>query len=151
MKKALISLSIVCVIALGTPAIPVYAESITKTISSNEQIRTQGLIAQYDMSVYTSKGKLYMNGTTWAFSSMKSIGYKDIVIEYSTNGTDWKTEKTIDDLLKSDSNIYCLNDYCVSVEGGYYYRITCNHYAKEGGLFGKSQSESNTPKSVWIN
>ncbi len=95
MKKTLISLSIICVIALGTPAIPVHAESFTQTISINEQLRALGLIKQYDMSVYTSNGNLYMNGITQSNSSMKSIGYKDIVIEYSTNGTDWKTEKIL--------------------------------------------------------
>lgn len=151
MKKLFITFGLICLIIFNFPAEKVSAECAVQTLSTNEQARAEWLITNAEISVHTSNGNLYINGTLEANSIMKSIGYKDIVIEYSSNGTDWKTEKTIYDLLKSNSSTYYLNDYCVSVKGGYFYRVTCNHYAKEDGLFGKSQSVSNTSKSVWIN
>lgn len=81
---------------------------------------------------------------------MKSIGYKDISIEYSSDNVHWDEEKPNDDLLKSDSRSYYLNDYAVSVKGGYYYCVSLKHYAKESGWLGKSQSVENTSNSVWI-
>lgn len=83
-------------------------------------------------------------------NSMKSIGYKDISIEYSSDNVHWTEEKSIGDLLKSNSSSYYLNNYSVSVNGGYYYRVSLTHYAKESGLFGSSQSVPNTSESVWI-
>lgn len=88
--------------------------------------------------------------STVSNSSMKSIGYTDISIEYSSDNVNWDEEKPLDNLLKSDSSSYYLNNYSVSVKGGYYYRVSLNHYAEKGGLFGSSQSVSNTSNSVWI-
>ncbi len=37
-----------------------------------------------------------------------------------------------------------------SVTSGYYYRVTCSHYAKEKGLFGDSEKDDNTSNSVYV-
>ena len=81
---------------------------------------------------------------------MKSIGFENIKIQHSSDKVNWSKEKDLDDLLKSENNSYYINDYSISVKGGYYYRVTCTHYAKESGLFGSSQSVNNTSNSVWI-
>lgn len=152
MKKTFLILCIAGILTYSVPAMPAKAVSDvnTQTVSTEGSARTAGLIESYDLSLSSSGKTLYINGSTTSNSSMKSIGYKDISIEYSSNGVNWSKEKGIDDLLKSNSLSYYLNNYAVSVKGGYYYRVTCTHYAKEKGLLGSSQSMKNTSNSVWV-
>lgn len=152
MKKKFLVLSLVGIIMYSVPAMPVKATSniVTQAVSIENQTKTKGLISLYSLSVSSNGKTLCINASTVSNDSMKSIGYKNISIEYSSNGVDWSTEKSIDDLLKSDSLSYYLNNYAVSVKGGYYYRVKLTHYAKEKGLFGSSQSVKDTSNSVWI-
>ena len=151
MNKAFLALGVVGVLTYSVPTTPAKAFSNpnTETVSTENQTRTAGLIYQYNVSVSSSNGELVIDGYTRCTDTMKTIGYKNISIEYSTDNANWKEEKSIGDLLKSGNNYY-LNDYSVSVRGGYYYRVSLTHYAKESGLFGSSQSVPNTSNSVWI-
>lgn len=152
MNKKALTLGVVSILIYSVPTMPTKAISNTYTqnLSEDNQARTAGLISTTELSISSSGKILYINGITASNANMKSIGYKDISIEYSSDRVHWKEEKTNDDLLKSDSRDYYLNDYSVSVKGGYYYRVSLNHYAKESGLFGSSQSVSNTSNSVWV-
>lgn len=152
MNKTVLALVVIGVLTYSVPTMPVKATSNTNTsnVTTVSEERATGIISGYYVMVSSSNGNLYINGKTQAYSSMKSIGYKDISIEYSSDGVHWSEEKTIDDLLQSDSSSYYLNNYSVSVKGGYYYRVKLTHYAKEKGLFGSSQSVENTSNSVWI-
>jgi hypothetical protein len=81
---------------------------------------------------------------------MKKIGLKNIVIQQSSNGSTWSNYTTLDDMLvnASEHEIY---NYTVDVPTGYYYRVKCDHYAKEKGLFfPDEESISNTSNSVYI-
>ena len=154
MIKRFFTLGVVGLLTYSVPTMPVKAISKTPaeiaTISDTDQARTSGLISKCSLSISASNKAMQISGTTESTLKMKSIGYKDISIEHSSDNVHWSEEKTLDDLLKSDSNSYYLNNYSVSVKGGYYYRVTLNHYAKESGLFGTSQSVNNTSNSVWI-
>lgn len=152
MNTIALALGIASILTYSTPTVNVGAIN-NRTIpitSTDNQIRTEGLIYRYGIEVSSSKQKICINATTISSNSMKSIGFKDISIERSSDNIHWSEEKPIDDLLKSDSSSYYLNNYSVSVKGGYYYRVTLTHYAKESGLFGSSQSVSNTSNSVWV-
>lgn len=151
MNKTFLALGVVGVLTYSVPTMPAKAFSNPnmQTVSTEEQERTAGLISNYNLYVSTDNGAIILGGITRASISMKSIGYKDISIEYSSDKVNWKKEKSVDDLLKSGSSYY-LNNYSVSVKGGYYYRVSLTHYAKESGLFGSSQSVPNTSNSVWI-
>lgn len=151
MKKTFLALGVAGVLTYSIPAMPVKAANNcgTSTYSSEVQPYTAGLISRYKLSVTTSNGNLYLNGYTLSNSKMKSIGFKNIVIQRSSDGVNWVKEKNLSDILKSDYEYY-LDNYSVTVNGGYYYRVTCTHYAKESGLFGSSQSVDNTSNSVWI-
>ncbi len=155
MIKRFLALGVVGLLTYSVPTMSVKAISKTPTenttISSNDQTRTSGLISRCYLSVSASNKAIKLSGVTESANKMKSIGYKDISIEYSSDKNNWHKEKDIDSLLKSDSLSYILNSYEISVKGGYYYRVTLTHYAKESGLFGSSQSVSNTSNSVWIN
>ncbi len=151
MKKILILLIVTFVLACSLPITVVEATYDEPITSTNEQSRAAGLILSYELSVSPSKGTLYINAVTRCSRKMESVGFKNIVIQYSTDNVNWQDEKTLGDLLKSDSIDYYLNNYSVSVNGGYHYRVICTHYAKESGWFGKSQSEDNISNSVWVN
>lgn len=152
MNKVFLSLGVTGILFYSIPAMPVRAIEINKSVvdEQNELERAAGLLRRYSLSVSSSEKTLYINGATAASDTMQKIGYKNIVIQYSSDGVNWYKEKNIDDLLKTESNSYNLNSYSVSVKGGYYYRVTCTHYAKESGLFGSSQSVDNTSNSVWV-
>lgn len=150
-RKALI-LGVIGVLLCNVPSMTAKAvsDTYTQTVSTENQSRTAGLISSCYLNISKGDKCIYINGKTKSNISMKSIGYKDISVEYSSDGTNWKEEKSIDDLLKSDSSSYYLNDYAVSVKGGYYYRVKLTHYAKESGWFGSSQSMENTSNSIWV-
>ncbi len=153
MNKKALALCVASVLTYSVPIMPVKAASnVYTSISDSNQVRTAGLISRYyiTISASTSSKKIYISGTTQSNDIMKSIGYKDISIEHSSDGVHWDEEKPNDDLLKSDSSSYYLNNYAVSVKGGYYYRVSLTHYAKESGWFGSSQSVENTSNSVWV-
>lgn len=153
MNKKALALGVASILMYSVPTMPVKAISNQRTQQNLEtnQTRTAGLISSYYLSISSGIKTLYINGETEASGNMKSIGYKDISIEYSSDGVNWKKEKPIDDLLKSDSSSYYLNSYAVSVKGGYYYRVSLTHYAKESGWFSSSQSVENISNSVWVN
>lgn len=154
MIKKFLTLCVVGLLTYNVPTMPVKAISKTpveiSTTSDTEQPWAVGLIYRYYLSVSASNKAIKLSGVTESTAKMKSIGYKDISIEYSSDKINWHNEKNIDDLLKSDSLNYNLSGYEISVKGGYYYRVTLTHYAKESGLFGSSQSVSNTSNSVWV-
>lgn len=152
MNKAFLALGVAGVLTYSVPAMPVKAVNNSGITTYNYEIQpyTAGLISRYSLSVTSSNGKLCLSGYTLSNSKMKSIGFKNIVIQRSSDGVNWEKEKSLSDILKSDYEYY-LDNYSVSVQGGYYYRVTLTHYAKESGLFGSSQSVNNTSNSVWIN
>lgn len=152
MNKTALILSIASILTYSIPTTPVKAITAdTEQVFTDEiQPRTVGLITSYEIYVSERNGNLCINGYTKSGNKMKTIGFKDISVEYSSDGVNWNNEKPSFDLLNSDSNSYYLNNYSVSVNGGFYYRVSLNHYAKESGWFGSSQSVSNTSNSVWI-
>ena len=153
MIKKFLTLCVVGLLTYNMPSMPVKVVSNTKntvTMSNSDNTKTVGLISKCSLSIVDSNKAIKLLGKTESNTVMKSIGYKDISIERSSDNIHWSEEKPIDDLLKSDSSSYYLNNYSVSVKGGYYYRVTLTHYAKESGLFGSSQSVSNTSNSVWV-
>ena len=147
MNKKALALSVASVLTYSVPTMPVKAASNTHT--SVSESRTAGLISSCSLSISSGKKHIYITADIKAIESMKSIGYKNISIEYSSDKVNWKKEKSVDDLLKSGSSYY-LNNYSVSVNGGYYYRVSLTNYAKESGLFGSSQSVTKTSNSVWV-
>lgn len=150
MNKKALTLGVVGVLVYSIPVMPVKAASNTDTsVSDSNQARTAGLICSCSVSISSGTGKLYITTETEAFGNMKTIGFKDISIEYSSDNVHWSEEKQLDDITKSGSSYY-LNNHSVSVKGGYYYRVSLTHYAKEDGWFGSSQSVPNTSNSVWI-
>ncbi len=150
MKKALSLLCAVLLTANLTAALPTAAAAAEGT--EDAVILATGLITVRSLSVSNSNGQLCINGYTQTNENMKSIGFTDILIERSSNGTSgWSTVFYPDDVLASNTNTCSFNNYMQPVVKGYYYRVTCTHYAKESGIwFPKSESITATSNTVYI-
>ena len=82
---------------------------------------------------------------------MAKIGFKFVKIDRSTDRVNWTYETTIGDKIAKDTDYHSLSKYGVDVQGGYYYRATMYHYAKEDKFFNPDeQSVFNTSNIVWV-
>ncbi len=106
----------------------------------------------YSLRISSGTNKVYISATTDGYDTMAKIGFKDIVIQRSSNGTSgWTDAVSLSDQLVTDSLYHYLDQYVVSVSGGYYYRVVLTHYAKEQGwFFPSSQSITNYSNVVWV-
>lgn len=127
-----------------------FAEGIYNSSNKNELYAySEGLIDQYSLYLSNDGNRsITISGKTLASDIMASVGFTDICIMRS-NGSSWATEKNISDQLASNKQSHTMN-YSTTVSGGYYYKITLNHYAKASGLFGGSQSAFNKTSYIWI-
>ncbi len=141
-------LTVVCII----PSTNITASAATEIKqSSNVIVYSTGIILGYSVSISGSGNALYLTAKTTCNTSMKSVGLKNVVIQRSSNNSSWSDYLTISDLLSENSTKYATNNTQIAtVTSGYYYRIICTHYAKETGLFGSSESISNTSNSLYI-
>lgn len=149
MKKILLS-AITAIFCIPTFTVNANAVEITKA-PSDVVVYSAGLITSYKVSVSASGTTLYLSGSTCCSSQMASVGITDIQVQYSSDNTKWYDYTTSSDLKKSNSRQYTASSIKIgTVKSGYYYRVTCKHYAKESGLFGSSENISNTSNSVWV-
>ena len=151
MKKILSFFCMMCMISsIGTVNAQATEQTVYETeIETEAAVTTEGLISDYSLLISKSGNMLYINADTYAFSIMKTIGFTNIVVEYSTNNNNWYTyDDDFSPQTTSNAYSYSLINFSVPVENGYYYRVTLNHYAKEAGWFGKSQSVPNVSNVV---
>ncbi len=151
-KQIAFILAIICIAPMGCiEASAAELDSNAYTTVSESKVRSVGIITGYSLSLTSSGTSLLMTARTNCLVSVKSVGLKNIVIQRSSDNSNWSNYTTVDDLLKSSSSTYSASRKNVAtVPSGYYYRITCKHYAKESGLFGSSESISNTSNSIYI-
>lgn len=136
-------------------ALTAFAEETTVPETTNvvdENVRAAGLIMSYTLSASSGVKTLYISATTNGYDTMAKIGFTNIKIQRSANGTSgWTDEKTLSDQIATSSVYHILDCYSVSVTGGYYYRVVLDHYAKEQGwFFPSSQSVTNYSNVIWV-
>ncbi|MCM1315948.1 MAG: hypothetical protein K2K89_01885 [Ruminococcus sp.] len=125
--------------------------STVSTTETNVSPLAEGLIESY--FVYCSGGSktLYLTAYTEGSEIMGKIGFKNIAVQRSSDNKSWTTETTISEDIVEDVATHSIDNYAISVTGGYYYRVKLTHYAKEQTwFFPNSQSVDNTSSSVWI-
>lgn len=151
MKNIIISiLTVLCFVSCS--GMNVYAEEIIQNDEEEVIVYSDGLIYNIFLSVSASGKSILLTAKTNGSETMKTIGLKSVVIQRSTDNSSWSDCYNIGDMLSSNSaNFYASSKNLGTYPGGYYYRITCEHYAKESGLFGSSESISNASNSIWIN
>lgn len=148
MKNIIIpTLTVLCLIPCN--GINVNAEEVCSDTSIS--VYSAGLIGGYSASISSSNKSLLFTGRTNCFNTMKTVGIKSIVIQKSSDNSTWTDYTTVSDMTTGNTVSFSVSSQNIgTVTGGYYYRITCKHYAKESGLFGSSESISNTSNSVYI-
>ncbi len=129
-------------------------ETVPVTVIADETesvARAAGLISTYTLSCSAGTKKLYITGATRGTGKMAKIGFKFIKIDRSSDKVNWTYETTAGDKISNDTDYKSLSKYGVDVQGGYYYRVTLYHYAKEDKLlFPEEQSVFNTSNIVWV-
>ena len=149
--KRIMAFLLSTILITGNMVISVNADTIdeTEVHSSDAIVYSAGLISSYSVSISKNGNTIYMSGSTSCFSSMQSVGFKDVVLQRSTDGINWSNYSNVGDILSS-STYKCSvsNKNLGTVPVGYKYRVICTHYAKETGLFGKSESIANTSNIV---
>jgi len=133
----------------------VFAENLqvsSERSGAGENTDTTGLIDGYSLSISASAGTIYLSAYTYGTDIMASIGFKNITIQHSSNGTSgWTAEYPLADDLDTNTYINEKINEPHSVTGGYYYRVVLDHYAKETGFwFPSSESIPNTSNVVWV-
>lgn len=99
------------------------------------------------------RGYLELTAKTQVSGKMKEVGFRNIVVQYSSDGRNWYDEYTYGDYTGTDTKYHNINGLSLKVRGGYYYRIACVHYAK-GKAYGdediRTQTAINTSSAVWV-
>ena len=128
-----------------------YDNATISEVNSEASVYAAGLIASYKLSCAGGSKTVYINAEVYGTDTMAKIGFKNIKIQRSSDNNNWTTEKTVPDQISEDVVQKKLSRYSVSVNGGYYYRIVLDNYAKEDTWwFPEEQTVSNTSNSVWI-
>ena len=116
-------------------------------IIENEIIESMGLINDYSLSCEVGTKLIHIKMGTYGSGTMSEIGFKNILIERSDNGSYWSTEKTISSVTITNASSYYISDYTASVLGGHYYRVTLDHYARIGTDI---ETFNTTSNYIWI-
>ena len=140
------------VFSCGTATIVSAEETTTSVTVTDENIDSTGLIDFYSLSLSGSTRSIYITAATYGTETMAKIGFTNISVQHSYNGTSgWSTEYSLDDDIVTNTDAHYKNSEYHSVMGGYYYRVKLDHYAKEKGwFFPDSQSITNYSNAVWI-
>lgn len=123
----------------------------TTSIRPSDSVDAVGLIARCTLSCTGGSKTININASVYGNYTLAKIGFKNIRIQRSSDQNNWTTEKTISDQISEDAMQKKLSNYSVSVNGGYYYRVVLDNYAKEDTWwFPKTQTVEATSNSVWI-
>ena len=114
--------------------------------------QAQGLIVVSGSSLTAGNKRVLLNATLTAKEVMAEIGFKNIKIQQSSNGTSgWTDYFNPSDQMNYNSMTHYLSNFLVAVPGGYYYQVQMTLYAKETGwFFPSSQSLTITTNVVWV-
>lgn len=155
MKNKFLSVVLSALLLTSMP-IQIYANAVednTANTVSTENIASvyaAGLIATYTLSCTGDSKTIYISASVYGTATMSKIGFKNIRIQKLVNNK-WETEKTSPDQISEDISYKFLSKYSESVEGGYYYRVVLDNYAKENTWwFPKTQTAEGISDAVWI-
>ena len=120
--------------------------------AAENQKSASGLISKCMLSCSGSGGTLDIYAKTQSTMVMDNIGFNDIVLQKSSDGTEWTDALSLGSVVHSDLRYYTYSAQ-ITVDGGYFYRVTCIHYA-EGTPYRSNvtyvQTAENTSKSFFM-
>lgn len=149
MKKIITLLCAICICMTCNPTIPVNALETDNSDSQMTNERSGWLLGDHYLKVSPYSGSLCICADVCATEKMETLGFKDVIVQYSYNNSDWYDEWNAGDFLKNDVSIYELYNYIMSLErSSCYYRIRCTLYAKKSTF--NTQKVETVSNSVWI-
>ncbi len=119
------------------------------TAKTNEtNSRASGLIGSYGLSLTTTaNSSLYLEGITNCSPEVVKSGFKNLTVQRRASSSDsWEDYYEYGNVYR-DSNVAGLST-TLAVESGYYYRVTCKHYAKKN-IF-SVETISNISEEVYV-
>ena len=152
MKKKYITAAFLGLLLVGAP-VQMTAVSVDNSYYEQYQ-KAIGLIEKCSVRCSAAgRGLLEISAKTQVSGKMNEVGFKNIVVQRSSDGRNWQDEVTVGDKTAKNTKYYNLDGYTVDVQGGYYYRVVCVHYAN-GVPYDKSeahtQTAENTASGVWV-
>ena len=138
------------VCAVSAPAVMPLTN--TSCSAAEDQKSATGLISKCMLSCSGSSGMLDIYAKTQSTMVMDNIGFNDMILQKSSDGSNWSDELSLGTVVQSDLRYYTYSAQ-IKVDGGYFYRVTCIHYA-EGTPYRSNvtliQTAENTSKSFWM-
>lgn len=155
MKNKFLSVMLSGLLITSMP-IQMYANAVegnsanTLSTENTASVYAAGLIAVSTLTCTGSSKTIYIDASVYGTDIMSKIGFKNIRIQKISNNK-WVTEKTIPNQISEDATHKFLTDYAESVEGGNYYRVVLDNYAKENTWwFPTTQTAEGISNTVWI-
>ncbi|WP_297959154.1 hypothetical protein [uncultured Ruminococcus sp.] len=150
MKMRYITAAFLGILLLNSPA-QVTANAVDN--SSYEQYeRSIGLIEKCSLRCTSpSNGILEITAKTQVSGKIREVGVKNVVIQYSSDGSSWSDELSLGDITKSNARYLSLDGRRVDVKGGGFYRVSVVHYADGNGSSDRIQTAIQVSPSVWVN
>lgn len=115
------------------------------------------LLAKGSAACKAEQGMVKITLKTFAVTEVSEIGFLDVNIEYTDDGNSWTVECGLGDMKnkpESSANTRSVIDgYAVQVEGGHYYRVTCEHYVIGYSLTEKTMAQQTAhdySRAVWV-
>lgn len=156
MKNKILSVALSALLLAVTP-VQFYANAAeydnanASTTNSGVSVYATGLISSYALSCSSGSKTVYITAENYGTDKMAKIGFKNIKIQRSSDNQNWSKYDTVPDQISEDAYQKKMSRYAVSVEGGYYYRVVLDIYAKENTWwFPKTQTINATSNSVWV-
>lgn len=142
-------------LALGAVCVfsPLSYNTGNSAVYAAEEKNPTGLIIKCSLSCSPTEGGISLTAKTQATGSISKVGILGVEIQRSDDCQNWTTVKNLGDLSAENTTKYIADGLTAEVSGGYYYRVTCTHFAT-GYVFRSSeevtQKAVNTSRPVWI-
>lgn len=127
------------------------SSSTVLSVNTGDSVDAAGLIASYTVSCTAGTKCVYIDAEVYGTQKLAEIGFKNIKVQHSSDKIHWETEKTPPNQIVEDEYTHFLVDYKVTVDGGYYYRVVLDAYAKEDTWwFPTKQTAEGISNVVWV-
>ena len=147
MKMKYITAAFLGILLLNSPAQMTVNAVDNSTYEQYE--RAIGLIEKCSIKCTpVADGAIEITAKTQVSGKISEVGFRNVVVQYSSDGQNWSDELSLGDLTNSNARYYSLDSRRVEVKGGGFYRVSVVHYAREGS--DRIQTVVQTSSSKWV-
>ncbi|MBQ8922076.1 MAG: hypothetical protein IJ060_07950 [Oscillospiraceae bacterium] len=130
-RKLFCFLFALCMMLVCIPSAPAFAEESAPPEAEDEIVNSVGLISNTWRSISKGTKTIYLTAGTESASTMYRIGLTEMYVQRSANGTSgWSSEKFVGNNIDGNTDSSEIEDFPITVVGGYYYRVYLKHYAR---------------------